>query len=92
MLLEKTKRIDRVWENICRREGEIFYTATKRVPYDYVIRGEHLYINNDPKRKISKDSFEKALLIENPTPSKLQQEGIWGPSYVYGIITDNRIV
>lgn len=43
------------------------------------------------KKSISKEALEKALSIENPTRSKIEEEGIWGPSYVYGIITDKRI-
>lgn len=39
-----------------------------------------------------KESFRTAILIENPSPSKIKGEGIWGPSYVYGIIKDKRIL
>ena len=51
----------------------------------------YLLINDDKRRKITKDSLITALTITNPTPSKIQRENIWGPSYVYGIITDKRI-
>ena len=33
-----------------------------------------------------------ALMIENPTPKKIMEEGIWGHSYVYGIVTDKRVM
>ena len=79
-----------IWNNICRHEGATFKTI-RGIEYRYVMYGECLLINDDKKRKISKESIKTALMIENPTPSKIESEGIWGPSYVYGIITDKRI-
>jgi hypothetical protein len=40
---------------------------------------------------IKKGYIEKAIQIDNPTPKKIKLEGCWGPSYIYGIITDKRI-
>ncbi len=80
-----------IWNNIKLCEGETFKTIRGK-EYRYVIYSDFLLINDDKKRKIAKGSFEKAMLIENPSPSKIKNEGIWGPSYVYGIITDGRIV
>ena len=72
-------------------EGETFFTIRK-IPYKYVVYSDYILINDDPKRRIIKSALEKALTIKNPTPAKIEEENIWGPSYVYGIITDNRIV
>ena len=72
-------------------EGETFFTKRK-IPYKYVVYGDYILINDNPKRRITKSALEKALTIKNPTPAKIEEENIWGPSYVYGIITDNRIV
>ena len=83
--------INIVWDNIVKNENEVFHTI-RGVPYTYVVKENFVLINNDRKRKITKDAVGKALNIENPTPSKIESEGIWGPSYVYGIITDNRIL
>lgn len=41
--------------------------------------------------RVTKASLESALTIENPSPSKIAREGVWGSTYVYGIITDERI-
>ena len=82
--------IEMLWKNIQLCEGEIFKTV-RGVEYKYVIYNDYLLINDDKRRKITKDSLQEAITIENPSPSKIQQENIWGPSYVCGIITDKRI-
>ena len=83
--------IEIVWKNIQLCEGETFLTVARKEPYTYVIKNDCLLVNNDSKKSISKEALKKALSIENPTRSKIEDEGIWGPSYVYGIITDKRI-
>lgn len=57
--------------------------------YRYVVKDNYILVNDDPLRRISKANFEKALEIVNPTPSKIN---LRGQSYIYGIITDNRIL
>ena len=80
-----------IWRNILYHEGEIFKTIRSK-EYRYTVYPDHLLINDDKRRRITKAMLRSAILISNPTPSKIQQEGIWGPSYVYGIITDPRII
>lgn len=80
-----------IWNNICCHEGEIFKTI-RGIEYKYVVCGDYILINDDKRRRITIESLKTAALIDNPTPSKIESEGIWGPSYVYGIITDRRIV
>ena len=82
--------VETLWNKIKLHEGETFKTIRGK-EYRYVVYSDFLLINDDKKRKITKDSFERAILIENPSPTKIQSEGIWGPSYVCGIITDRRI-
>lgn len=82
--------IETIWSNIKSHEGETFRTV-RGVEYTYVVVEDYILINDDKKRKITKDLIKTALTINNPSPSKIQREGIWGPSYVYGIITDKRI-
>ena len=81
--------IETVWNNIKQHEGERFYTIGKRIAYNYVVNEDYIIINNDPRRKIPKGYFEKALCITNPTPSKIN---LRGQSYICGIITDRRIM
>ena len=82
---------EKVWANICKCKGATFYTV-RNIEYTYVVKDNYILINNDSRRRIGKDAVEKAFRIENPTPSKILKENIWGPSYVCGIITDSRIV
>ena len=91
MSLWKSNNIDKVWANICECEGETFFTTSRKKPYTYVVKDNYILVNNDIRRKITKAAIEKALTLINPTPSKIQKENIWGPSYVCGIITDSRI-
>ena len=88
MLFSKTKNIEKVWVNICKHEGEAFYTITN-IEYNYVVKDNYILINNDSRRRITKATFAKALEIEDPTPSKLN---LRGQSYIFGIISDSRII
>ena len=90
MSLWKSNNIDKVWANICKHEGDVFHTATNK-GYTYVVKDNYILINNDSRRKITRTNLSKALEIQNPTCSKIGNAGIWGPSYVYGVITDDRI-
>ena len=82
--------IETIWNNIKPNEGETFRTI-RGVEYTYVVVEDYILINNDKKRRITKDSIKTAITINNPSSSKIQKQGIWGPSYVWGIITDKRI-
>ena len=82
--------IEIIWENIKLHEGEIFSTA-RGIEYTYVVVKDYILVNDDKKRKITKNSIKTAVAINDVSPSEIQREGIWGPSYVYGIITDKRI-
>ena len=88
MIFCKVKSIENVWANIRKHEGEIFYTV-RNIAYNYVVKENYILINNDSRRRITKETLEKALKIVNPTPSKINMRG---QSYIYGIITDSRIV
>lgn len=83
-----TKNIDKVWANICKYEGETFYTV-RNIPYNYIVKNNYILINNDSRRRVSKITIEKALKIKKPTPSKLN---VRCQSYICGIITDSRII
>ena len=86
----KATNFDRVWANICKYEGEIFFTQKRKTPYTYTIKDDYIVINNNTRRgRITKEMLKSALLIEDPIPSKI---GGWAPSYICGIITDYRII
>ena len=86
----KANQIDKVWANICKHEGETFYTQKRKKPFTYVVKDNYIVINNDARRgRITIENIEKSLLIANPIPAKI---GGWAPSYVCGIITDSRII
>ena len=91
MSLWRSTNIDKVWANICKHEGEIFYTPKRKIPFTYVVvKDNYIVINNDTKRgRITIEKLEKALLVSNPIPPKI---GGWAPSYICGIITDYRIM
>ena len=82
--------IEKIWSNIKQHEGETFYTITGK-PYCYTVYNDYVLIEDKKSRKIKKNSIAKAIMLENPTPKKIELEGCWGPSYIYGIITDKRI-
>ena len=84
--------LEQVWGNICRHEGEIFLTTARKKQFAYTVKKQYILINDDTRRRITKNAIQKALSIANPTPSKLQAAKIWGPSYVCGILVDHRIV
>ena len=83
------KNIDCIWENIKQHSGKLFKTA-KGIPYDFHVEGDYIKLHNT-NRSIPKKDVENALSIKEPTVSKFQKAGFQGPSYLYGIITDNRI-
>lgn len=82
--------IEVIWKNIQCYERSVFKTVRGK-EYKYVIYNDYLLINDDKRRKVTKESLKCAIAIENPSPSKLSRVNIWGPSYVCGIITDERI-
>ena len=89
MSLWKSNTIDQVWANICKHEGEAFFTQKRKAPFSYIIKDNYIVIDNNARRgRITREMLEDALLIENPIPSKI---GGWAPSYICGIITDDRI-
>lgn len=83
--------INITWNKIKEHEGEEFYTLRGKA-YKYVVYDDFFVVVNIKGSRITKIYIEKALQIENPTPKKIELEGCWGPSYIYGIITDKRII
>ena len=64
--------IEKVWNNIKSHEGEMFRTV-RGIEFTYVVVEDYILINDDKKRRITKDSIKTAITINNPSPSKIKQ-------------------
>ena len=80
-----------VWRNILAHEGEDFRTVRGK-PFSYTVYGDYLIINDDKRIRVTKSALKASLEIPYPSPSKISAAGIWAPSYIYGLITDRRII
>ena len=87
MSLWKTNNIDKVWANICKHEGEVFYTVTNK-EIKYIVKDNYIVVSIPSHTKISKTNFEKTLEMNVSKPSEIN---LRGQSYIYGIINDSRI-
>ena len=83
--------IETIWKNIRLCEGETFYKM-RGGEYTYSVYGDSIMIDGIKSGRITKNTLAKALNINNPTPRKIELAGCWAPSYIYGIITDKRIL
>ena len=82
--------IESVWNNIKRHQGETFRTVTGK-SFEYHVDGNAIKLHNT-KRSIPKTNVESALLVPKPSPGLFTQLGFQGPSYLFAIITDERII
>ena len=84
----KSNNIDTVWANICKNEGAVFFTVTKK-EIKYVVKDNYIIVVSIPSHtRISKTYFEKALEMNATKPSEIN---LRGRAYIYGIINDSRI-
>ena len=83
--------INNVWANIVKHQGEKFHIKGG-ASFTYVVKKDYIIVNEIKGGNIPKKHIEKALSIKNPTPGKFSTNNIWSPSYVYGLITDKRII
>jgi hypothetical protein len=81
--------IEQVWRNIKAHEGETFFTK-KGKEFTYHMT-DRLVILENTNRNIPIGNFEKAIGVTNPSVVAFQKMNLQGPSYIYGIITDERI-
>ena len=82
-----SNNIDKVWANICKHEGESFYTV-KNKEYTYVVKENYIIVSIPSQTRITKTYFEQALKMNVSKPTEIN---LRGHSYIYGIITDYRI-
>ena len=84
--------IGQVWNKILELEGETFYTTTG-LEFTYEVVNDHEiipYRNGDPKWKLSKEVFKKALTFPTFSGKEFTNK-IIGSSYVAGILNDLRL-
>lgn len=81
--------IETVWNNIIQHEGEEFYTKTGK-PFSYSINGNVLNPAHT-KRNIPKSNLKTAL-TRLPLSKTTQLSDLQGYAYIYGILTDERII
>jgi hypothetical protein len=82
--------INNVWQKIKKYEGEIFYTAAKKLPFTYTLVTENIISTNRTKYNISKSNFEKAIYLMPVECVSQLSNNIRGASYVFAILTDER--
>ena len=87
MSLWKSNNIDIVWSNICKHEGDVFCTVKNR-KFTYVVKDNCIVLSIPSQTRITKAYFEKALKMNASRPTEIN---LRGQSYIYAIITDDRI-
>ena len=81
--------IEAAWNNMIRYEGEEFFTKTGK-SFCYSINGNILNPTHTG-RNIPKSNFEAAL-ARFPLSKTTQLKDLQGSAYIYGVLTDKRIV
>ena len=82
-----------VWSNVLQHVGEEFRTATD-LPFTYEVDGNGLWFSREGKRvpkRLSRNEFEKGL-ARCPLHSVSDLCDLFDPSYLYGLLTDSRII
>lgn len=81
--------INEVWSNIVKNEGETF-RQLKGKPFTYTVVANSINLSTT-NRNISKKTIEQAMEFL-PLDSTAPLQHLQGPSYLYGILTDKRII
>lgn len=81
--------IDAVWERICQHAGETF-TQKQGGEFTYTCDGGMVRLDRT-NHSISKSHFAKAL-ERMPTDKPSTFQDLRGPSYIWAILTDPRIL
>jgi hypothetical protein len=84
-----------VWANIIRCQGEVFHTITG-LPLTYSLSEGKAYFTIDREGKKIRQMFYKKLIAQAceriPIKGLSDVADLRGPSYLYAILTDRRIV
>jgi hypothetical protein len=95
LTLEKERenmKIESIWNDILKHEGEIFQTA-RGIRFTYKVLNDHEiqpYVGDKSRWKLSKEVFNKALEFPKFSGTEFSKK-IIGSSYVAGILNDKRI-
>ena len=82
--------IDLFWEKLKQYEGETFRTVSD-LPFVYEFVGENSIKTNRANQLLSKSNFEKALRVEPiQSPGEISNL-VRGSSYVFSLLTDERL-
>lgn len=79
---------ENLWEQICSRQGETFYTK-KGLPFTYYIKGGELFASRR-ERSITRSTFEAAYkkMTEKPEEIKGPKSlNVYGAPYVWAVLT-----
>jgi hypothetical protein len=79
---------DTVWRRITMHSGDTFHQMRGK-PFTYMARGRTIYLETT-NRMISRSAIEKAL-GRVPLSSTAVVSDLSAPSYIYGILMDERI-
>jgi hypothetical protein len=84
---------DQIWSRLLTHQGEYFRTATGLV-FRYVVDGNGVWFERDGARvntKLSRKDFDKAV-ARLPLRKTTDISDCFDYAYLYGILTDSRIV
>jgi len=82
--------INSIWNKIIANQGETFYTKRK-LQFTYAVEGKYLKTSRTDYN-LSINDFEKALTYYPYKSPGALKDLIQGPSYVWGILHDERII
>ena len=80
--------MSQIWEKVKQFQGQTFQTVTG-LEFTYEVSGSKV-IHSRSKATLSRSDFERAFMLCPQKPSDLHN-AVSGPSYVYAIITDDRM-
>jgi hypothetical protein len=84
------KNINLIWDKIVSNQGKTFYTLRK-LQFTYKVEGNYLKTSRTDYT-LSKTDFEIALNYYPYESPSILKDKIQGPSYVWGILHDERII
>lgn len=80
--------IEEVWQRIVNNEGNVF-TQIRGKEFTYIVVGTSIQLMTT-NQLVAKSEFEKALSCL-PLSNTVPIQHLRAPSYIYAILTDNRI-